>query len=85
MSTSASTARTTITDVLDALQANLPNLKPGIRYTLQDLVGYTFWYSMSTGTRKHLGLEFKALVVSGCTPVECGGRRTDNCHVYQLK
>ena len=75
------TTTITITDVQQALYANLQNLKPGISYTLQGLVGDAFWHSMSTGTRKHLGVEFKALVRGGSTPVDEGGRKTNNCHL----
>jgi Domain of unknown function (DUF1413) len=81
----SATNRITITDLLDALQANLPNLQPGTDYLLGDLVGAEFWYSMSTGTRKHLGVEFKALVQGGDQPVRWIRRKSNNSQVYQLK
>jgi hypothetical protein len=85
MSTRPNTARTTITDVLDALQANLPNLAPGKIYTLKKLVGDTFWFSMSTGTGNHLGVEFKALANGRGLPVRWVECKSNNTNVYQLK
>ena len=77
--------RFTITDVLNALQANRPNLLPGTLYTLQDLVGNAVWHSMPTGTRKHLGQEFKSLTKGGGLPVKWVDWKSDNSNVYQLK
>jgi hypothetical protein len=85
MPTTSNSTQTTITDLLDALQKNLPSLSPGNNYILQELVGNAFWDLISTGRRKSLGHEFKALVDSGDQLVEGRGRRSDNCQVYQLK
>lgn len=81
----SATNRITITHLLEALQANLPNLEPDTPYLLEDLVGDEFWHSMSTGTRKHLGVAFKALAQGGDQPVEWRGRKSNNKQVYQLK
>jgi hypothetical protein len=85
MSTRPNTARTTITDVLDALQANLPNLKPGIDYTLEQLVGKAFWNSIPTGERTQLGIKFKAMAKGGALPIRWVECKSNNTNVYQLK
>ena len=76
--------RVTISDIVNALQSNLPNLEQGKPYTLQELVGDSLWNSIPTGNRKQLGHEFKELAESGGHAVKWRGRRSDNCQVYEL-
>lgn len=85
MPTRPKTAHTSITDVLDAMHANLPNLVTAKEYLLPDLVGKAFWHSMPTGTRKHLGVEFKDLVLNGGQPVKWCDCKSNNSNVYQLR
>ena len=85
MATNKKLNRVTVTDLQDSLQSNLPNLKQGKSYLLQELVGDELWNSMPTGTRTHHGHEFKKLVQSGDQVVEWRGRRSNNRQVYQLK
>ena len=75
----------TITDVLDALQANLPNLVTGKEYLLEDLVGTPFWNSMPIGARKSRGVDFKALALGGGQPVKWLKCKTNNSNVYLVK
>ena len=79
------TSSITITDVLNALHANLPNLVTGKEYLLEDLVGTAFWNSMPIGARKSLGQPFKALAQKGGQPVEWLKCQTNNSNVYLVK
>ena len=75
----------TISDILDAVNANLPHLQDGQSYTLQQLVGDALWLSTPEGQRKRLGAEFKPLAVQGDLPVSWADRNLSNKQLYQLK
>tara|TARA_R110000823_G_scaffold293771_2_gene412653 strand:+ start:1156 stop:1410 length:255 start_codon:yes stop_codon:yes gene_type:complete len=82
---SPSPQRIDVTKLLNAMHAMLPQLKHGVRYTLQELVGEKYWYALSTRERKSLGHQFRTLVDQGNQPVRWTGRRSDNCQLYELK
>jgi hypothetical protein len=83
--TTTNATTVTISDVLQALHANLPNLVANTNYTLPQLVGNTFWYAIpQQGMRSQLGVAFKKLVNNGGQPVKWIKRRGDNNHLYQL-
>ena len=67
------------------MHTNLPNLVANKDYTLEQLVGKTFWNAIPKRERNKLGQAFKALTNKGEQPVRWSGDRTDNCQIYQLK
>lgn len=69
---------------LAAIAANLPNLKPGVRYKLEQLTGEQFWSSLTSGERKGLGIQFKAHARDTGSPVQLAGLSPDHCQLYQL-
>lgn len=73
-----------ITDVVDAVNVNLPNLEHNKSYTLQQLVGKERWLSTHASSRKQLGIQFKALALSEVLPVHWAGSRPNHSQVYQL-
>ena len=75
----------TITDILEAVNANLPHRQHGLSYTLEQLVGDALWLSTPEGRRKRLGSLFKALAVQGDLPVSSVGRTVSNQQLYELK
>ena len=85
MTKSNNAATGTLTNVLQAMHANLPNLVTNKDYTLEQLVGKASWNAIPKSERNKLGQAFKALVKKGEQPVKWNGDRTDNSQIYQLK
>ena len=59
----------TIADVVNAVNANLPNLTQGNLYSLEQLVGEQDWSMIPEGLRRSLGQAYKALATRGTLPV----------------
>ena len=74
----------TLADVVNAVDANLPNLTQGELYSLEQLVGEQDWDTIPEGHRKRLGREFKARAISGTLPVRYADRTTSNKSMYEL-
>ncbi len=75
----------TLADIEHAVTLNLPNLATGKSYTLEQLVGSTFWDSIPKQKRPNLGQAFRAKAGRGELPVIHTGRTTTNKALYQPK
>ena len=75
----------TITDLVNAVNSNLPDLPQGKSYLLEDLAGEEYWNAIPKGRRTNLGQEFKALAVSGELSVSYAGSTSSNKALYQHK
>ncbi len=75
----------TLTDIENAVTLNLPNLASGKSYTLEQLVGSTFWNSIPKPARPNLGQEFRAKADRGNLPVSWVDRNSSNKALYESK
>jgi hypothetical protein len=75
----------TITDLVNTVNSNLPDLPQEKSYTLGDLAGEEYWNAIPKGRRTSLGLTFKALAVSGELPVTYAGSTSSNKALYEHK
>ena len=75
----------TLADVVNAVNANLPNLTQGESYSLEQLVGEQDWDTIPEGHRKRLGREFKAHATSVILPVRFVDRTLSNKSMYELR
>ena len=75
----------TLADVVNAVNANLPNLTQRELYSLEQLVGEQYWVTIPEGPRKRLGREYKAHATSVTLPVRFVDRTSSNKSMYELR
>ena len=75
----------TLADVVNAVNANLPNLTQGKLYSLEQLVGEQYWGTIPKGRRTSLGQAFKAHATSGTLRVHYVDRSSSNKSMYELR
>ncbi len=79
------TSTITLADIENAVNTNLSSLVHGQSYTLEQLVGSTFWNSIPTPARPNLGQEFRAKADRGNLPVSWVDRNSSNKALYEPK
>jgi hypothetical protein len=77
-------ATPTLADVVNAVNANLPNLTRGKPYSLEQLAGEQYWETIPKGRRNSVGQAFKALAGGGTLPVRYSHTTNGNITMYQL-
>ena len=75
----------TLADVVNAVNANLPNQTRGKLYSLEQLVGEAVWNTIPKGRRTSLGQGFKSLAKSGVLPVRYADTTSSNLAYYEFK
>ena len=83
--TSNPTSTITLADIENAVNTNLSSLVHGQSYTLEQLVGSTFWNSIPTPARPNLGHAFRAKAGRDELPVIYIDRTTSNKALYEPK
>ena len=73
----------TLADIVAQAISNMPNLAQGPSYTLEELVGQSYWGVIPNPVRIKLGQEFRGEVGKGVLPFFYVGKTSSNKALYK--
>ena len=65
-------SKSTLIECIQLINDVMPAILPGVKYTLQDLVGDEYWLARTVHQRILLGITWRWLVTKGYTPFTFG-------------